>query len=142
MTHHDLGFLIVQRDQIGHGKYIGLAVGLQCVDQHAHAHFAGEETEVQTVPGCQRHAAWGQSCSRLVSQIVAAGGERSTRCTCTLRPAAQGAPLHAEFSQFIGINLDDECFDINLRTPCIELVDDGTQIAIHRFAGGDDEGIG
>ena len=52
------------------------------------------------------------------------------------------ANCDAQFGGLVGIHFDDQRFDINLGAARIELVDDRAQVAVDRFAGGDDQRVG
>ena len=148
LPNHDLRLFVVQRDKIGHRQDIGFTVRLERMHQCAHPHLAAEKAQTQTIAGRQRHATRSQIGRSLVRQIVAAGGivaasgEGGGRPPRAIYTTAQYAPLHAELGEFAGIHLDDECLDVDLCPARIELGDDAAHVAVHRFAGGDNEGVG
>ena len=101
-----------------------------------------EHAESQAVSG--RKYGTGGICRGLADQVVAAAAETG-QCADTgsrVGISGQAGPLHTQFGCLGRRYFDDQRFDIDLGAARIELVDHVAQVAVNRFAGGDDQRIG
>ena len=144
----DLGFLVVQRQQVRRGQHVALAVAGQEAGQEAQhvlavVAVAVADAEVEAAGGPRRRVA-GRQADRQVDDVGAAqarvGADHADVAVAAAADA--GLPLDAELGRLVGVDLDDQAFDQHLRAAAVEPVDHRAQLPVERLGRADDQRVG
>jgi hypothetical protein len=75
-----------------------------------------------------------------VARGAEVGAQRDAGAVAAL--ADQALPLEADIGRVVRRHLDHQRFDVDLRTPRVQALDHGAQLALQRLGAGDDERVG